>query len=345
MTWARHYTSKLGLALVPIPRGSKAPTGQSWQNHTITNPDDAERVFSRPLNIGCEHGRSHTAALDIDAFDDAVIAFEYVGLDLAEILDHPTVRIVGKNGAKPLYDVTGLALPYWRLCWPHRTKRLGNGRPQHYIVLELRAGLGKQEVLPPSLHPDGIEYTWDPAPPRTRADILPPSAALLELWRDRERLEAMRGACPWREDEPEPQQRRKSVRTRVTDEPSVIDSFNARYGVRELLEKYGYTRRGRDRYLPPESSTKLAGAIVYTGNDGLERVAVHNASSPLCQIDAGGTVRGVSAFGVYAAYEHRGDVRTAVRAAAKELDEGRPKSLAARQYARWRRVREASCRR
>ena len=51
---------------------------------------------------------------------------------------------------------------------------------------------------------------------------------------------------------------------------SVIDAFNAAHSLGDLLERYGYVRQGKDRYLPPESSTGLAGAVIYQGHDGLE---------------------------------------------------------------------------
>ena len=86
------------------------------------------------------------------------------------------------------------------------------------------------------------------------------------------------------------------------------------------MERYGYTLKSQGRYLAPESSTKAAGAVIYTGQDGLERVAVHNASSPLCQQDARGKTRGVTAFGVWLEYEHGGDLDAAVSAAAKQQE-------------------------
>ena len=314
--WAEHYT-RLGFALVPIPYGSKAPKGNGWQRNTITTPERTVRHFKNCLNIGLEHGTSQTGTFDIDHYEDTRLALACVGLDLLKLLEYPTAKIRGKNAVKPLYDLTELELPYFKLTWPHPTERLKNGCPKHYTVFELRAGAGKQDLLPPSLHPDGMLYTWEPHPPRSRADLLPPPPALLALWRDPERLASLALACPWREVPELPHPASRPVR-RLEPSESVIYAFNAKYTLHDLLTRFGYEFKGYGRYLPPESQTGAAGAVVYQ-KDGLEYVVVHNASSPLCKVDANGKTRGVSAFGVWLEYEHGGDVSAAVKAAAQEL--------------------------
>lgn len=315
--WSREYAD-LGFALVPIPLGLKGPREQGWQHNTITDPARAKTVFQRPQNMGLEHGKSQTGTFDIDSLEDAALALAAVGLELEALLSHPTAKIRGKNASKPLYDLTGLELPYRKLTWPHPTERLANGRPKQYTVFELRAGPGKQDVLPPSLHPDGITYRWEPRAPHSRADLLPPPPELLALWQDAEHLTAMRKACPWREVEASPKAVRRPPRTLNPGE-SVIAAWNERHSLSELLERYGYVPRGYGRYLPPESRTGMAGAVVYQ-KDGVERMVVYNASSPLCQVDATGTTRSVNAFDVWLEYEHGGDLNAAVRTAAEELN-------------------------
>lgn len=193
------YYTELGFALVPVPYGSKAPVERDWPNRTITNPEEALACWSFRQNVGLEHGASQTGTLDIDSAKDTRLALASVGLDLDELLAYPTVRIRGKNAAKPLYDLTDRKLPYFRLVWPHPSERLKNGKPKHYTVFEFRAGPGKQDLLPPSLHPDGMLYTWEPHAPRSRADLPPPPPDLLALCNDPERLASLSLACPWRE--------------------------------------------------------------------------------------------------------------------------------------------------
>lgn len=314
--YAEHYT-RMGFALVPIPYGSKAPKGSAWQDNTTTDPDEARRRWNRCRNMGLEHGRSGTGTLDIDNPKAAAIAFEYVGLDLEKLLQYPTVHIIGKNGRKPLYDMRGLNLAHNQLRWPHPSEKLASGSPKYEVVFELRTGAGKQDVLPPSLHPDGMLYGWDREPLR-RSDLLPPPPDLLELWRDPRRLSLMRRACPWREVAEVPERPRRPQKP-LEEKERVIDAYNERVSPHELLERYGYTRSGAHRYLPPESKTKTAGAYLYRGHDGLERVVVYNASSPLSYVDGEGRNRGATAFGIFCEYEHRGDVHAAVKAAAAEL--------------------------
>ena len=303
--------------LIDIPNGSKAPKKTDWPKKTVTTPEQAAQRFVRRCNIGLEHGQSQTGTFDIDNPEATAIAFAAIGLDLDELLAWPTVLIRGKNASKPLYDLRGLDLPYFRLTWPHRTERLANGRAKRFTVFELRAGPGKQDVLPPSRHPAGMHYTWQPHPPRCRADLLPPPPKLLEFWEDHQRLSDLCQVCPWAEQQTSPRPTGNDSRPKFLGE-SVTAAWNAKHSLHDVLTSFEYEYKGGNRYLPPESVTKSAGAYIYLKN-GLEHVVVYNASSPICLHDELGKTRGTTAFGVYLEYEHGGDLTAAVRAAAREL--------------------------
>ena len=305
---------ELGFALTFFRYGTKYPTHEDWQNKPVTRPDQLEPFLHTPHNVGILHGYSGTACLDIDHENYARTALAAVGVDLDALLKGPDHKIRGKRGLKPLFiEPKGVTLDYHVLRWPHPTEKDKRGRPKPATVLELRAGHGRQDVLPPSTHPDtGRPYTWHPDPPQTREDIPEVSGELLALWQNYDALEPfLLSACPWYE-KPAPLPKRTHP-PREYEGESVVETYNARHDLEEVLERYGYKHVAIDRYLPPESESGQAGAVVLRGDDGLERVFVHNASSPLADTHAH------DAFGVFCAYEHNGDVREAVKDAAREL--------------------------
>lgn len=237
--------------------------------------------------------------LDLDHEAFARTALGSVGVDLDALLGASGPKIRTAKGLKPLYRVPpGAALTRQVLTWPDE----GTGQP--FVVFELRAGVC-QDLLPPSIHPStGRPYTWEP-PLRERENIpwLPPS--LLHLWQSWAQLKPLLEAlCPW-SSAPLPR------RWPGPDGP-VIGPFNERFTVAELLERYGYVRRG-ERYLSPASTTGVAGVVLMRAADGAVRCYSHHASDPLAN--------GYShdAFGVYCLLEHGSDVQKAVRGAADLL--------------------------
>lgn len=91
----------------------------------------------------------------------------------------------------------------------------------------------------------------------------------------------------------------------------VICAFNDATDVGELLERYGYKRKGRNRWMWPGSTTGMAGVYLVPGT---QRVVSRHSNDPL---HADG--KSNDAFGVWCELEHGGDYRAAVRAAARML--------------------------
>lgn len=61
---------------------------------------------------------------------------------------------------------------------------------------------------------------------------------------------------------------------------SIIDAVNSAYSWHELLIQYGYKAQGK-AYLPPESTSKQAGAYILTSHtDGKERYYSHHENDP-----------------------------------------------------------------
>lgn len=90
---------------------------------------------------------------------------------------------------------------------------------------------------------------------------------------------------------------------------SVIDAYNAKYRLADLLTQYGYSYAGNNRYSRPGAQTEGVelfpnenNARIWSGNDPL-----HNGEHRC------------TPFTVMCVYDHNGDIRAAVKAAAAEL--------------------------
>ncbi|EHR5479231.1 hypothetical protein GNY17_14160 [Vibrio parahaemolyticus] len=65
----------------------------------------------------------------------------------------------------------------------------------------------------------------------------------------------------------------------VDGQISVIDAVNQHYEWAHLLRHYGYKKQGR-AWLPPESTSKTAGAYILSCSDGKQRYFSHHTSDP-----------------------------------------------------------------
>lgn len=307
---AEHYVSAYGLHLVPLPPRSKKTTEPGWglPEKLLSTPERARDYYlAKPNdNIGVALGPSRLCSLDIDdaeAFDSICAEF---GWSLAQLTAaHPTVQGQAP-GVRVMFRVPeGATLPYHVLAWP---KRDGKGR---FTVFEVRAAeeQQRQDVLPPSIHPDtGRPYTWI-TPPEDVQGFSEPPCWLLALWNNWAALKPqLEAVCPWA-----PRRQPKTpTRPRVQHGgESVIDAYNAAHSIEATLPRYGYTEQGR-RWLSPHSTTGLAGVNLIGDN----RAFIHHASDPLCSTESG---QPVAPFDLFRYYEHGNDVHAAVKAAAAEL--------------------------
>ena len=304
--WARCYCEDYGFALCAIPPGTKGPTTKGWPEISLT-PAHWDQHPNE--GIGVILGRSGLASLDLDALPESRTLFAELGLDL----DHLTAGacLVQGNPARLRAEFRapdGVGLKTHKLVWPPRDpskpKDHPDGKP--VTVFELRAGPG-QDVLPPTIHPDTHRpYEWLRAPWDLGADIAGVPPELLELWTDWDAWkQALLAMCPWaKPPEPKPQARGSSSGL------SVISEWNRAHDVRELLESHGYTPKGKSRWLAPESSSGIPGVVLLPESG---RIFSHHPGDPLA------TGHSLDAFGIYAALEHGGDNRAAVKAAAEAL--------------------------
>lgn len=309
--YAEQYVARMGMHLVPIEPGRKFPSSPDWGHHVLNEPGTASVYYSEHAdwNVGLALGPSGYCSLDIDCEESVQTILAEMGVDPSELDTYPTIQGRDK-GRRLLFRVPdGVELPYAKLNWPKEDE---SGK--QYTVFELRAacdGKQRQDVLPPSIHPDtGRPYKWLVQPAASRDAWPEPPDWLMVMWQQWDKFKPqLKGLCPWMPEE-EPQ---APTKPRNTDRQggSVIDEHTARVSLTEALERYGYKRIGR-RYLSPHTTTKLPGVVLFSDGNSCW---IHHASDPLCSEESG---RPVNAFDLYAEYEHGGDVSKACKALAKE---------------------------
>lgn len=187
-------------------------------------------------------------------------------------------------------------------------------------VFELRAacdGSQKQDILPPSVHPEtGKPYEWITPPAN---DLPEPPAWLLAVWLN---FDSFRKqfllACPWAvEEKIYKEEIAKPLKVReYSSDGGLVQAANAyaqNVSIINELNAQGYTRKGK-RFLSPYSSTNLAGVTVFKASN---KCWIHHASDPLCSDSSG---KPVSSFDLYCEYVHGGKFVEAARAAAERFN-------------------------
>lgn len=344
--YARRYVERFGMHLVPIEPKRKFPRAANWGTTAISDPAAAEAFWKQnpDWNMGVALGPSRICSLDIDCdVSFSVICAEY-GIDPASLDAYPVIQGRSKGRRVTFRVPADTDLGYHKLDWPSRNDPSGDKhkaamaaasaakssgdtaretrirtvaqRWARYTVFELRSGCDgkqRQDVLPPSIHPDtGQPYRWLHQP----TDQWPePPQWLLALWKDWERFKPqVKAMCPWLPAEKAPiAQLAKKVDTSSVVRGSVIDAFTDAHDLVSTLEQYGYQRKGASRYLSPHSHSGLPGVILFPDGNSCW---IHHASDPLCSEETG---RPVNAFDLYSYYTHGGDLRAAVKAAASLL--------------------------
>ena len=304
MTNVEEYCEKMGFFLVTIPAGTKGPTRFGWQKpeQALSDPEKARLYYEQnpTHNVGLLHGASGTCAVDIDHVEYTKMIFEELGIDFSELMQSAPQIIGRENRGKLIFKAPPDLITH-KISWPVE----GDPRKTE-VVFELRAG-AVQDVLPPSIHPDtGRPYEWAGRSIWDGLPDLPPQ--LLTIWREWDKFRPqMVAICPWRR-EPEYQPPRKP-RPKNNDGTSVIDAFNQAHDMHSLLVQYGYKQTGKDRYLSPNSTSKLAGVKVF--EDG--RAFSHHASDPFS------SEHSFDCFELWCQYDFQGNVTKAVREAAAFL--------------------------
>ena len=173
-----------GWALVPVPKGLKGPKKANWnlpENCVIgaCTQDVLDRLEG--MNIGLAHAYctpTPTCAIDVDNYKQAKMWLQSHGIDSNDLLFNEAARVIWsgkKYSLKLLYRL------------PEGVKPLESKKivgPDGKSILEFRCatkdGKTVQDILPPSLHPEGHQYQWLEQKNPVDLPVIPP--ALLEVW-------------------------------------------------------------------------------------------------------------------------------------------------------------------
>lgn len=302
-----------GWSLVMMPMKTKGPTHPGWNapSELVNTPERAlKKLAAGPQNMGLVHQPSGTGAIDVDDEAWARHIFDEFGLDYDEIMDFG-MRIRSKtNRDKAIFTGVPADMPLLKVGWPKPDAKLPTDR---FTIIEFRAG-PNQDVLPPSLHPDGHHYTWAEGKAPWDFEEMPAiPAKLLDFWRAlgdknsglREEIENL---CPWKKMH----SGRKYVqasRAVSSEHNDVIGAYNRQTSIEDLLSQSGYKLKGK-RWLCPSSSTKIPGVVVFKDQEH-ERCYSHHGSDPL----ADGYAH--DAFDLLCMLQHNGDIKAALDEAAK----------------------------
>lgn len=339
--YAQQYINRYGFHLVPIKPNSKQPIGNNWGE--VLTP--AEYWQEHPEHgIGSNLGPSLMCSTDIDCSDSLEMLSESMGLPFNDLESLPVIKGASKGYRVMLRVPDGVDLPYCKLTWPSKLDPTGDKHRDTlrrareakeaghftledelreeakqyapYTVFELRAsqigGKARQDILPPSIHPDtGEPYQWISKPPNTLDEWPTPPDWLLTIWREWDKFgPQLRAACPWIEQPEAPKPKKPSKANKEAHD--VQTEFNNSYDLAQMLEHYGYKRRGKS-YLSPHSTTNIAGVHIFKCGT---KAYIHHASDPLCSTENN---RPVSCYDLYVEYEHGGDRKKAFKAAAEQL--------------------------
>jgi Bifunctional DNA primase/polymerase, N-terminal len=308
---ASRYISDYGIAIVPIPKGSKGPIGTGWNKPGgyFLDPDQAIQFFSRENNtnssIGAVLDASNLVSFDVDNVEWTNHIFSEFGIDIFALRDAcPTIQ--GDPGRFRIMfrAPEGVKLNRKSISWPVEKIDPENPDKKTFTVFEFRGG-PVQDVLPPSYHPETKgTYRWINKLSKGLTELPEP---LLNFWIHwdvfKPNAEAL---CPWAQ-----RQNKTNNKKHHTHEGDDIPTrYNAENAIEDVLIRYGYKKIGK-RYLSPNSSTKIPGVHIFDDN----RCWSHHASDALCSDETG---HPISPFDLYCHDEHGGDAKKAVKQLAKD---------------------------
>ena len=138
---AMQYLAK-GYSVIPLMPRQKGPKLGGWSAYCneLMQPKDAQTHYGKNNNIGlCLGPASNLCAVDIDTDDPDLIA------KIERLLPVSPLRKKGAKGYTVFFKYNGM---------PSKSVKDDKGNGLDFL------SDGRQTVLPPSIHPSGIEYKW-----------------------------------------------------------------------------------------------------------------------------------------------------------------------------------------
>lgn len=291
-----------GVSVIPVDPKTKRPAISAWKPYQTRMATGAELTQWAGAGAYAAVGGAVSGGLVVLDFD--VPGFYGRWCDAVGTLsDGLPVQRTGGGGYQVLFRCPNPG-GNDKLAWAV-DENAPTGRA---IAVETRAE-GGYAVLAPSQHPSGNLYQWlngnasgIPTIEQGHADrLLAAARALDEAPRpkqERERLEA------------QARQAHGKRRAGMNGQASVIGAFNAAHDLEATLERYGYTRGPRGRYIRPGGQSESVSV-----RDG--RSCHWSSNDPLTDGHGPGGCGCHDSFDVFAHFEHGGDVGRAVRDAAE----------------------------
>ena len=205
-------------------------------------------------------------------------------------------------------------------------------------IFELRGGaLNKQDILPPSVHPDGHVYRTIGKQPERREDVPELPAVLLDLWANWDArvatFDRFVGAHRSSNAPEAPSPSRSASGSPKRDDRPIepggyLDiarqwSELHEHNFAELLGRHGYEPRGRGRWLAPGSQSGDPGVHLMKDK---HHIVSHHGSDVLGGMTADGVLTPHDLFDCWCLLEHNGNRGAAFRAAQRELGLAGPRS-------------------
>lgn len=292
-----------GVSVIPVDHTTKRPLGD-WKQYQerLPEPDELdrwERMNIKAIAIvgGAVSGGVETLDFDVDGYCEAF------GREVGDLVKDCPLQRTGGGGYQLTYRCKTPG-PNQKLAW-HPDPDAHQGRT---VAIETR-GEGGYFIIPRSVHPSGNHYEllrgdYSNIPTISNAvrEVLVQAARNLDQApHSRQELERMERAK-------ESIEKRNQQQRSATDQPSVIDAYNEKIGITDVLERNGYKPDGRGRYIRPGADRRVGGVYI----DG-NRSYHHSSNDPLND----GYWK--TPFSAFCELEHNGVVKEAVKAAAAAL--------------------------
>ena len=150
-----------GMSLVPVPPGTKGPNTTGWNLPENCINSLSKINLLKGKNVGLAHAYcdpNPTTSLDIDNYKHAKPLIALHGICIDKLIKAPDAVVIWsgkKYSLKLIYR-----LPIGEK--PLESKKLSG--PDGKSAIEFRCatkdGKSVQDLLPPSMHPDGHQYEW-----------------------------------------------------------------------------------------------------------------------------------------------------------------------------------------